>query len=156
MAANPTDSHDVTVALARLLKKGTAEPLLLDEPSRQKFRAWLGNYVKAQNVAATAKVIAELVFFFHEKERSPSVARAVLEAADQVYADLAARGIDTRVARSALEETGRRFGHFLGKAGPIAAPRVDEKAPAGTIRAGSMAPPAPRASIHARKKGPET
>ena len=136
-----TESHDVTVKLARLLKKGGTEPMELDEAATQAFSTWLLGYVKGPNVASTARIIAELVYFFHEKEGCPSVARTLLKVSDAVFADLDRRGIDTRVARSALESAGQRFGNFTGNATPLTAPRMGEAAPQGTIKAGTLGRP---------------
>lgn len=136
-----TESHDVTVRLARLLKKGPTEPMELDEEGTKAFKAWLLGYLKAPNVASTAKVIAELVYFFHEKEGCPGVAQTLLKVSDAVFADLDKRGIDTRVARSALESAGQKFGNFMGTSSALSAPRMGEAPPAGTFKAGTLPRP---------------
>lgn len=139
-----TESHDVTIRLARLLNKGSGEPLVMDAAATATFRTWLQGFLKASNVTSTAQVIAELVYFFQEKEGCPGVAHTLLTVSDAVYGELDRRGIDTRGARSALEQAGQRFHNFAGTARALTAPRLGEAAPQGTIKAGALARPIKR------------
>src|SRR4051812_13975403 len=132
-----TDSHPLTVMVVRLLKKGTAGGYEIPAAKAKTLQQDIAKTLNADNMVGSVAVIANLAFFLHEHKNSPDAARLLLEAAEAAVKIAEARGIDTREARAALDDIGKRFASFAGGRGPITAPKLGEAAPAGSIKAGA-------------------
>jgi hypothetical protein len=80
-----------------------------------------------------------LAWFFEKKQASPHVAKELLDAAEVSAGDLQAlREAADSIDSDTLHEAAKRYQKMLGEQTGAIAPRLGEKAPEGSVAAGTL------------------
>lgn len=140
------DSHPIRDVIARLLKDGTDEPALFDGDAQKKLNEAMDAYV-AQDDREIHEVVRTLIAIFEwlrDEQKSPKAAEAmkacfkrpdVIARIEAIEAEM--RAEENAARASAVERRAAEFGKMAG-AEARTAPKVGDKAPAGSLKLGNL------------------
>lgn len=140
------DPHPIRDVVAHLLKDGTDEPARFDEEAQKKVSEAVDEYLK-QGDRELQDVIRTLIAIFEwlrDEQRSPKAAEAlkatfkrpeVIERINQIEDEMRAEENEERT--SSVEKNAKEFGKLAGQDAKTA-PKVGDKAPAGSLKLGNL------------------
>lgn len=140
------DPHPIREIVAHLLKDGTDEPAMFDDEAKQKLTLVVDDYL-AQNDREIHEVVRTLIAIFEwlrDDQKSPKAAEAMKttfkrpEVIDRINAiEKEMKGEENAERATAVEKNAAEFGKMAG-ADAKTAPKVGEKAPAGSLKLGNL------------------
>ena len=140
------DPHPIRDVVAQLLKDGTDEPAAFDEQAQKTLSEAVDQYVAA-DTHELQEVVRTLIAIFEwlrDEQKSPRAAEAlkstfkrpeVIERVNKIENEMRAEENDAR--QSEVEKNAAEFDKMAGR-DPKVAPKVGDKAPAGSLKLGNL------------------
>lgn len=143
------EPHEIRDFVAQLLKDGTDEPALFDEEAHRRLTAAVDEYLAKgdREIHAVVRTLIAIYEWLRDEQKSPRAAEhfkstfkrpEVIERITEIEKAIQAEENEART--SAVEKNAADFGKLAGRDAKTA-PKVGDKAPAGSMKLGSLSFP---------------